>query len=210
MDEDQHRIERLDRFQKPDRRGGVDGFDLDHLGLTGLEIDRAMDVDALAPAHLLDRVRLVIIRASGDAITRLVPSGPRRRGRIHARSTRRSGASSAATASKLGQPFEAILDEQPVPPADRVVVQQQGPGDLSQLQPESKSTSAFVAPRQSTRGRYIPREGGQVGRLTGDKKPAQIMPIARISKSHHGKRFFGIPMNRGILQLSRVFFVILA
>src|SRR5450631_4280277 len=43
MDEDQHRIERLDRFQKPDRRGGVDGFDLDHSGLTGLEIDRAMD-----------------------------------------------------------------------------------------------------------------------------------------------------------------------
>ena len=49
MDEDQHRIERLDRIQKPDRRGGVDGFDLDHSGLTGLEIDRAMDVDALAP-----------------------------------------------------------------------------------------------------------------------------------------------------------------
>src|ERR1035437_1154976 len=41
MDEDQHRIERLDRFQKPDRGGGVDGFDLDHSGLTGLEIDRA-------------------------------------------------------------------------------------------------------------------------------------------------------------------------
>src|ERR1035437_8633279 len=54
MDEDQHRIERLDRFQKPDRRGGVDGFDLDHSGLTGLEIDRAMDVDALAPTRLLD------------------------------------------------------------------------------------------------------------------------------------------------------------
>src|ERR1039457_4425617 len=53
MDEDQHRIERLDRFQKPDRRGGVDGFDLDHSGLTGLEIDRAMDVDALAPTRLL-------------------------------------------------------------------------------------------------------------------------------------------------------------
>src|ERR1019366_7018060 len=34
MDEDQHRIERLDRFQKPDRRGVVDGFDLDHSGLT--------------------------------------------------------------------------------------------------------------------------------------------------------------------------------
>ena len=48
MDEDQHRVERLDRFQKPDRRGGVDGFDLDHSGLAGLEIYRTMDVDALA------------------------------------------------------------------------------------------------------------------------------------------------------------------
>src|SRR5665648_705792 len=62
MDEDQHRIERLDRFQKPDRRGGVDGFDLDHSGLTGLEIDRAMDVDALTPARLLDREFLLARR----------------------------------------------------------------------------------------------------------------------------------------------------
>ena len=33
MDERQHRIESFDRFQKSDRRGGVDGFDLDHPGL---------------------------------------------------------------------------------------------------------------------------------------------------------------------------------
>src|ERR1035438_10591725 len=68
MDEDQHRIERLDRFQKPDRRGGVDGFDLDHSGLTGLEIDRAVDVDALAPTRLLDREILLARRpATGGA-----------------------------------------------------------------------------------------------------------------------------------------------
>ena len=55
MDEREHRIERLDRFQKPDRRGGVDGRGLDHLGLPGLQIDRAVNVDALTPARLLDR-----------------------------------------------------------------------------------------------------------------------------------------------------------
>src|SRR5450830_1670804 len=75
MDEDQHRIERLDRFQKPDRRGGVDGFDLDHSGLTGLEIDRAMDVDALAPTRLLDREILLARRPA--------TGGPRGMGRMH-------------------------------------------------------------------------------------------------------------------------------
>ena len=29
MDERQHRIERRDRFQQPDRRDGVDSYDLD-------------------------------------------------------------------------------------------------------------------------------------------------------------------------------------
>src|SRR5450759_3700773 len=67
MDEDQHRIERLDRFQKPDRRGGVDGFDLDHSGLTDLEIDRAMAVDALAPTRLLDREILLARQPAGRA-----------------------------------------------------------------------------------------------------------------------------------------------
>src|ERR1022692_4604769 len=74
MDEDQHRVERLDRFQKPDRRGGVDGFDLDHSGLAGLEIYRAMDVDALAPARLLDR-ELLLARPPATG-------GARGRGRV--------------------------------------------------------------------------------------------------------------------------------
>src|ERR1022692_390642 len=39
MDERQQRIERLDRFQEPDRRDGVDGYDLDHPGLSGREVD---------------------------------------------------------------------------------------------------------------------------------------------------------------------------
>src|SRR5450830_1650787 len=55
MDERQHRIERLDRLQQPDRRGGVDSQGLDHPGLAGLQIDRAVNVDALTPARLLDR-----------------------------------------------------------------------------------------------------------------------------------------------------------
>src|SRR5450756_263992 len=61
MDERQHRIERLDRLQQPDRRGGVDGQGLDHSGLAGLQIDRAVNVDALTPARLLDR-ELVLAR----------------------------------------------------------------------------------------------------------------------------------------------------
>src|SRR5450830_2173273 len=59
MDERQHRIERLDRLEQPDRRGGVDGQGFDHPGLAGLQIDRAVNVDALTPARLLDRELLL-------------------------------------------------------------------------------------------------------------------------------------------------------
>ena len=55
MDEREQRIERLDRIQETDRRSGVDGQDLDHPGLPGLQIDRAVNVDALTPARLSDR-----------------------------------------------------------------------------------------------------------------------------------------------------------
>jgi hypothetical protein len=44
----QHRIERLDRFQETDRRGGVDGRPRSS-GLAGFQIDRAVNVDALRP-----------------------------------------------------------------------------------------------------------------------------------------------------------------
>src|SRR5450759_453632 len=59
MDEDEHRIERLDRLQQTDGRGGVDGQGLDHPGLAGFQIDRAVNVDALTPARLLDRELLL-------------------------------------------------------------------------------------------------------------------------------------------------------
>ena len=42
-------------MQQPDRRGGVDGQGLDHPGLPGLQVDRAVNVDASTPARLLDR-----------------------------------------------------------------------------------------------------------------------------------------------------------
>src|SRR5439155_23876929 len=54
MDERQQRIERLDRLQEPDRRDGVDGYHLDHPGLAGREVDRAVNIDPLAPARLFD------------------------------------------------------------------------------------------------------------------------------------------------------------
>src|ERR1700731_1635777 len=85
MDEHEHRIERLDRFQETNRRGGVDGQGLDHLGLAGLQIDRAVNVDALTPARLFNRELLLARR-----------SGFHKRARIPSRSRRRSGASNAA------------------------------------------------------------------------------------------------------------------
>src|SRR5450756_2045112 len=75
MDERQHRIERLDRLQEPDSRGGVDVQGLDHPGLAGLQIDRAVNVDALTPARLFDR-ELVLAR-------RPAAGGPRGMGRMY-------------------------------------------------------------------------------------------------------------------------------
>jgi hypothetical protein len=48
MDERQHRIQRCDRLQEPDPRGGVDGYDLDHPGLPGRKVDRAVNIDHIA------------------------------------------------------------------------------------------------------------------------------------------------------------------
>jgi hypothetical protein len=75
VDQRQHRIERLDCFQERDGRSGVDGFDVDHPGLPSLKIDRAVDIDALTPARLLDRKLLLLGRPAADR--------PRRMGRMH-------------------------------------------------------------------------------------------------------------------------------
>jgi hypothetical protein len=61
MDVRQHRKERLDRFQESDRRVGVDGYDLDHPGLPGREVDRAVNIDPLAPARLFDSDLLLFL-----------------------------------------------------------------------------------------------------------------------------------------------------
>jgi hypothetical protein len=60
MDERQQRIERLDRLQEPDRRDGVDS--LDHPSLSGREVDRAVNIDPIAPARLFDRELLLFRR----------------------------------------------------------------------------------------------------------------------------------------------------
>lgn len=75
MDECQHRIESFDRFQKSDRRGGVDGFNLDHPGLTSCQVECAMNIDALTSAGLLDRQLVLLGRPAADR--------PRRMGRVH-------------------------------------------------------------------------------------------------------------------------------
>ena len=68
MDKREQRIERLDRIQETDRRSGVDGQDLDHPGLPGLQIDRAVNVDALTPARLSDRELLLFWRPAADRL----------------------------------------------------------------------------------------------------------------------------------------------
>src|ERR1700675_2171299 len=66
MDERQYRIEGFDRLQESDRRGGIDGFDIDHPGLPGFEVDRAVDIDQLTPARLFDRELLLLWRPAAD------------------------------------------------------------------------------------------------------------------------------------------------
>src|SRR6266849_209386 len=62
MDEHEHRIERLDRLQETDGRGGVDGQSLDHPGLASRKADRAVNIDALTPAGLFGRELLLARR----------------------------------------------------------------------------------------------------------------------------------------------------
>ena len=68
MDGRLHRIERRDRSQEPDRRDGVDGYDLDHPGLAGREIDRAVDIHSLrARSFVRSRASLVLVPSSRQA-----------------------------------------------------------------------------------------------------------------------------------------------
>ena len=62
-------------MQQPDRRGGVDGQGLDHPGLASLQIDRAVNVDPLTAARLLDRELLLARRPAAG--------GPRGMGRMY-------------------------------------------------------------------------------------------------------------------------------
>jgi hypothetical protein len=129
MDEHHQRIECFDRFEQRDRRGGIDGLNIDHPGLPALEIDRAVNIDALAPARLFDRRLVLLGRPAADR--------PRRMGRMEAKFLRDEGrrlaASSAAAwwRQRLSRPLLArhsksqnALLKQLVPAADRVVVQQ--------------------------------------------------------------------------------------
>ena len=58
--------------------------------------------------------------------------------------------------------FEPVLDEQAVPPADRVVVQQQGSGDLFTIPAGIQKHQRIGTPRQPMGRRPIPRQGDQV------------------------------------------------
>ena len=71
MDERQHRVERLDRFKEPDRRGGVDGFNLDHSGTARHQIKCAVNIDALTSARLFDRQLVLLRRPAADRLGRM-------------------------------------------------------------------------------------------------------------------------------------------
>src|ERR1700739_3092339 len=72
-DVDQHhqRIERFERFEQRDRRGSIDGLHVDHPGLSGFEVDRAMNIDAVAPAGLFDREVILFGRPAADRSRRM-------------------------------------------------------------------------------------------------------------------------------------------
>src|SRR6516225_8653146 len=74
MDEHHQWIKCFDRFEQRDCRGGIDGLNVDHPGLPALEIDRAVNIDALAPARLFDRKFVLLGRPTADR--------PRRMGRM--------------------------------------------------------------------------------------------------------------------------------
>jgi len=62
MDAGHQRVPQFQRFQQPYRRHGVDRFGFEHAGLAGFQVDRAVNVDALAPARLFDRQLLFLGR----------------------------------------------------------------------------------------------------------------------------------------------------
>ena len=76
----------------------------------------------------------------------------------------------AAARLETRQPFEAIREEQAVPPADRVVVQQQGPGDLLATPASVEQHQRIGPPRQTMRRRSVPRQGDQVGAVLRRQK----------------------------------------
>src|SRR4029077_9053962 len=71
MDEHHQRIKCFDRFEQRDCRGGIDGLNVDHPGLPALEIDGAVNIDALAPARLFDRKLVVLGRPTADRPRRM-------------------------------------------------------------------------------------------------------------------------------------------
>ena len=93
MDERQQRIESLKRLQQPDRLYGNDGFDLDHPGLPGLQINGTVNVDALTAACLFD----------GELLVNRCPATRGRRGMGRMRP-----ASANNTASFRGREFNSL------------------------------------------------------------------------------------------------------
>src|SRR5215468_6745580 len=71
MDEHHQRIKCLDRFEQRDRRRSIDGLNVDHPGFPALEIDGAVNIDALAPARLFDCKLVLLGRPAADRPRRM-------------------------------------------------------------------------------------------------------------------------------------------
>jgi hypothetical protein len=98
------------------------------------------------------------------------------------------------------QPFETILDEHMVPPADRVVVQQQGSGELFATPARIQENQGIGPPRSAMRRWSILRQGDQISAINGRQKAGANHSVSRIQISPLDKPFFALRMNRGIVE----------
>ena len=85
------------------------------------------------------------------------------------------------------QPFEAFRNEQAVPPADRIVVQQQGPCNIFATPAIVQKHQRVRTPGQTMSGRSVPSQLDQVLPRFSVQKPGPYHPFGRIRIAPFGK-----------------------
>src|SRR5450759_3137435 len=85
------------------------------------------------------------------------------------------------------QPFEAFRNEQAVPPADRIVLQQQGPCNIFATPAIVQKHQRVRTPGQTMSGRSVPSQLDQVLPRFSVQKPGPYHPFGRIRIAPFGK-----------------------